>query len=90
MSKIYSIYGAKYSKKGDRVNINLISGQNDSKEFACVSLPKNSDKIKIVEDLDTKTEYVYLKVKISKNAPKEDKEEIKNAPKEEIKNALPF
>lgn len=79
MSKIYSIYGAKYSKKGDRVNINLISGQNDSKEFACVSLPKNSDKIKIVEDLDTKAEYVYLKVKISKNAPKEGKQEIENA-----------
>ena len=79
MSKIYSIYGAKYSKKGDRVNINLISGQNDSKEFACVSLPKNSDKIKIVEDLETKTECVYLKVKINKNAPKEDKQEIENS-----------
>ena len=82
MSKIYSIYGAKYSKKGDRVNINLISGQNDSKEFACVSLPKNSDKIKIVEDLDTKTEYVYLKIRINKDAPKEESK------KEE--NALPF
>ena len=45
------------------------------------NIPRNY-KIKIVEDLDTKTEYVYLKVKINKDAPKEESK------KEE--NALPF
>lgn len=85
MSKIYSIYGAKYSKKGDRVNINLIgNGENESKEFACVSLAKDSSKIKIVKD-ENGAEFVYLKINISKDkAEKKDKTDKKEKP------SLPF
>lgn len=82
MSKIYSICNAKYSKKGDRVNINLISGKDENVEFACISIPADNSKIKIVKDEKTKKEYLYIKLEI--------KTEKANKTEKTDKPSLPF
>lgn len=42
-STLYSVYGARMSKSGERVNVSLIKGNDDKKEWACVSVKLDGD-----------------------------------------------
>ena len=50
---LYSIYGAKESKSGKRVNITLITNDGENKQFATVSLNKKGGvvKVKMTDDV---------------------------------------
>lgn len=37
-TKFFNIYGARKSKDGKRLNITIVSGSNDSREFATISI----------------------------------------------------
>ena len=37
-TKYFNIYGARKSKDGKRLNITIVSGSNDEREFATISL----------------------------------------------------
>lgn len=55
---LFSIYGARESNSGERVNISLVCGDEDSKQWATVSIKKKGGKIKVkLED-----EFVTLKI----------------------------
>lgn len=57
---LWTIYGAKKSQKGDRVNVSLIRGENENKEFGTISvkLGETSAKTKAV----IKDGFVWLRV----------------------------
>ena len=57
-NKLFSIYGARESKSGERVNISLVCGNEDSKQWATVSIKKKGGKIKVKLD----DEFVTLKI----------------------------
>lgn len=47
-NKLFTTYGARLSKNGDRVNVSLVRGKDDKKEWALISikLGKSSAKVK--------------------------------------------
>lgn len=57
---LFSVYGARLSKSGERVNVSLVRGKDDNKEWATISikLGESSSKVKarIKDDL------AYLKI----------------------------
>ena len=59
-STLYTIYGARYSKSGERINVSLVTGKDDNKSWACTSIkidnPDGRVQVKI------KDEYAYVKI----------------------------
>ena len=79
---LFSIYGARESNSGERVNISLVCGEEDSKQWATVSIKKKGGKIKVKLD----DEFVTLKI------PRLDVEDEENEEDEEDEEdeELPF
>ena len=71
---LFSIYGARESNSGERVNISLVCGDEDSKQWATVSIKKKGGKIKVkLED-----EFVTLKIpRLDVEEDEEDEDEDK-------------
>lgn len=68
---LFSIYGARESNSGERVNISLVCGDEDSKQWATVSIKKKGGKIKVkLED-----EFVTLKIPRLDVEDEEDEDE---------------
>ena len=55
---LFSIYGARESNSGERVNISLVCGDEKSKQWATVSIKKKGGKVKVKLD----DEFVTLKI----------------------------
>lgn len=53
---LYSIYGARKSKSGKRVNISILTGEGDNIQWGTVSLPiEGSKSVKVkISDIDVK------------------------------------
>ena len=66
---LFSIYGARESNSGERVNISLVCGDEDSKQWATVSIKKKGGKIKV--KLDDK----FVTLKIPRLDVEEDEDE---------------
>ena len=80
---LFSIYGARESKSGERVNISLVCGDEDSKQWATVSIKKKGGKIKVKLD----DEFVTLKI------PRLDVEDEEDEEDEEVEDEdenIPF
>ena len=73
---LFSIYGARESNSGERVNISLVCGEEDSKQWATVSIKKKGGKIKVKLD----DEFVTLKIPrldVEDEEDEEDEDEYK-------------
>lgn len=70
---LFSIYGARESNSGERVNISLVCGDEDSKQWATVSIKKKGGKIKVKLD----DEFVTLKIPRLDVEDEEDEDEDK-------------
>ena len=81
-SKLYTVYGARISKSGERVNVSLVDGKGDSRTWACVSL-KIGDGERVGVKVYEKEGFAFLKVPLLK----EDKPKAK--PKTESED-IPF
>ena len=57
---MYSIYGARMSKSGERVNVSLLTGKGDDKQWACVSVKLDNPDGKIKAQI--KDGYAYIKI----------------------------
>ncbi len=78
---LFSIYGARESNSGERVNISLVCGEEDSKQWATVSIKKKGGKIKVKLD----DEFVTLKIpRLDVEEDEEDEDE------DEEDEELPF
>lgn len=74
---LFSIYGARESNSGERVNISLVCGEEDSKQWATVSIKKKGGKIKV--KLDDK--FVTLKIpRLDVEEDEEDEDEDEELP----------
>lgn len=71
-SKLYSIYGAYISKDGTRLNIKLVNGNGDSKEFATISLKLSGGKTAVQVD----DKFGYLAIPMLK--PEQDNSAVQN------------
>lgn len=69
-NKLFSIYGAKKSKQGNRYNISLIHSEGNEKEWACISLDPSNEKSKTIAQV--KGEFLYVKIPILKPQPKQN------------------
>ena len=78
---LFSIYGARESNSGERVNISLVCGDEDSKQWATVSIKKKGGKIKVKLD----DEFVTLKIPRLDVKDEEDEEDEEDEDEE-----LPF
>ena len=68
-SKLYNFYGAREAKSGKGMNISLVTGKDDKKEWASVYVKYDADgKVKV----KVKNGFAYIKVPILKE-DKEDK-----------------
>lgn len=63
-SKLYNFYGAREAKSGKGVNISLVTGKDDNKEWASVYVKYDADgKVKVkVQD-----GFVYVKIPLMKD-----------------------
>ena len=68
---LFSIYGARESNSGERVNISLVCGDEDSKQWATVSIKKKGGKIKV----ELEDEFVTLKIPRLDVEDEEDEDE---------------
>ena len=82
---LFSIYGARESNSGERVNISLVCGDEDSKQWATVSIKKKGGKIKVkLED-----EFVTLKIPRLDVEDEEDEEDEDEEDEDEYED-IPF
>ena len=69
-NKLFSIYGARQSNSGERVNISLLRGQDDAREWATITI--KDSKGKKAEDGKVcayiKDEYAYIRIPILSKA----------------------
>lgn len=54
---LYSIYGARLSKSGERINISILKGKDDDIEWGTISLPKTGSR-------NVKVKYNDLEVRL--------------------------
>lgn len=69
-NKLFSIYGAKKSKQGNRYNISLIRSEGENKEWACISLDPSNEKSKTIAQV--KGEFLFVKIPILKPQPRQE------------------
>lgn len=69
MSDLFNIYGARKSKDGSKLNVTLIRGHEDTKEYATISLK--------LDDKQSKTKatiregYAYIKIALLEDKKEE-------------------
>lgn len=84
---LFSIYGARESNSGERVNISLVCGDEKSKQWATVSIKKKGGKIKVKLD----DEFVTLKIpRLDVENEDEDDEEDEEDEVENEDENIPF
>lgn len=59
-STLYSVYGARISKSGERVNVSLVKGQGDTKTWACISVKLDNKEAKVQAQI--KNGFAYIKI----------------------------
>lgn len=87
MSKLFSIFGARESKDAKRVNISLVTGKDDSREWATISIAKDGKsktKLEIKENKKTGQRYCVL------NIPFLEEKKDKDVTNKIDNNDLPF
>lgn len=61
---LYSIYGARLSKSGERVNISLVCGKDDNKKWATISIKLGNSDTKVKAKIDG--DFALLKIPMLK------------------------
>ena len=81
---LFSIYGARESNSGERVNISLVCGDEDSKQWATVSIKKKGGKIKV------KLEDEFVTLKIPRLDVEDEEDEDEDEEDEDEDEDIPF
>lgn len=83
---LFSIYGARESNSGERVNIALVTGNEDNKRWATISIKKKGGKIKVALTDD----YITLKIpRLDVEDEDEEDEEVEDKEVED-EDGMPF
>lgn len=73
---LYSIYGARESKSGERMNISILTGKDDDIKWGTISLPKEGGRnVKIKKITDTEITISIPRVDIPEDDEDDDNED---------------
>lgn len=67
---LFTVYGARLSKSGERVNVSLVRGKDDAKEWATISVKIGDSNTKTKAKIDG--DYAYIKIPLLKQDTKKD------------------
>ncbi len=74
---LFSIYGCRVSKSGERLNVIILRGDENSKEWATISLKLNSKKAKVKAKV--KDDIGYIAIPMLKDFDDSDEDEDDDA-----------
>ena len=66
---LFTVYGARLSKSGERVNVTLVRGKDDNKEWASISVKIGKSDAKVKARIEN--DFAYIKIPMLK----QDKED---------------
>ena len=61
---LFSVYGARLSKSGERVNVSLVRGKDDAKEWATISVKIGKSDAKVKAKIEG--DFAFIKVPMLK------------------------
>lgn len=61
---LFSVYGARLSKSGERVNVSLVRGKDDAREWATISIKMNKSDAKVKVKIEG--DFAYIKIPMLK------------------------
>lgn len=61
---LFTVYGARLSKSGERVNVSLVRGKDDAKEWATISVKMNKSNAKVKAKIEG--DFAYIKIPMLK------------------------
>ena len=67
---LFSVYGARLSKSGERVNVSLVRGKDDNREWATISVKIGNKDGKIKAKIEG--DFAYIKVPMLKQDKKDN------------------
>ena len=67
-NSLFTVYGARLSKSGERVNVSLVRGKDDTKEWATISVKIGKSDAKVKAKIDG--DFALIKIPMLK--PKEE------------------
>ena len=69
-NSLFTVYGARLSKSGERVNVSLVRGKDDAKEWATISVKIGKSDAKVKAKIEG--DFAYIKVPMLKQDTKKD------------------
>ena len=72
---LYSIYGSRISKSGERLNISILTGKNDNIKWGTISIPIEGGRVKVVKVTDIEVTIKIPRVDIAEEEEEEEEEE---------------
>ena len=63
-NSLFTVYGARLSKSGERVNVSLVRGKDDAKEWATISVKIGKSDAKVKAKIEDG--FAYIKVPMLK------------------------
>lgn len=67
---LFTVYGARLSKSGERVNVSLVRGKDDAKEWATISVKIGKGDAKVKAKIEGN--FAYIKIPMLKQDTKKD------------------
>lgn len=67
---LFTVYGARLSKSGERVNVSLVRGKDDAKEWATISVKMGESDAKVKAKIEG--DFAYIKIPMLKQDAKKD------------------
>ena len=59
-NSLFTVYGARLSKSGERVNVSLVRGKDDAKQWATISVKLGKSNAKVKAKIEG--EFAFLKI----------------------------
>ena len=73
-NELFTVYGARLSKSGERVNVSMVRGKDDAREWASVSIKINNKNAKVKAKIEG--DFAYIKIPMLKEDTKKDNTDV--------------
>ena len=73
-NELFTVYGARLSKSGERVNVSMVRGKDDAREWASVSIKINNKDAKVKAKIEG--DFAYIKIPMLKEDTKKDNTDV--------------
>lgn len=73
-NSLFTVYGARLSKSGERVNVSLVRGKDDARQWASISVKIGKSDAKIKAKIDG--DFALIKIPMLKPKEEDDNDEL--------------